>query len=181
MMNSVQEKTILNSGTGIDKKICDGEMDPANVRCAVPADAIAGAAFAETGRRGGPEAILLVEDEAFVREVTAEALKSAGYRLVVARSAAEALQAYRVCATSVELLLADVVMPGMSGRELAMEFRSLNPRTRVLLMSGYAPQLALWELSPFSEKYMAKPFSMRMLLRMVRSVLDTNSCDSGAA
>jgi CheY-like chemotaxis protein len=138
-------------------------------------------AFAEPGQWGGPETILLVEDEAFVRQVAVEALESVGYRLVIARSAAEALEAYRRCSQPVDLLLADVVMPGMSGRELATEFESSYPRTRVLLMSGYAEQLALCELSPYRKTYLAKPFSMPTLLRRVREVLDANPLDLGAS
>jgi CheY-like chemotaxis protein len=143
-------------------------------------EAMMGAAFVETVLWGGPETILLVEDEAFVRKVTAEVLESAGYKLVIAKSATEALEAYRSCSQPVDLLLADVVMPGMSGRELAFEFERLHPRARVLLMSGYAEQLALCESSPYRKLYMAKPFSIRLLLKRVREVLDTNPFDCGA-
>jgi CheY-like chemotaxis protein len=139
------------------------------------------AACAGPGQWGGPETILLVEDEAFVRQVAVEALESAGYKLVIARNAPEALEAYRRCSQPVDLLLADVVMPGMSGRELATEFETLYPRTRVLLMSGYAEQLALCELSPYRKTYLAKPFSMPTLLRRVREVLDANPLDLGAS
>lgn len=131
------------------------------------------------GQCGAAETILLVEDEAFVRNVAAEVLQSAGYRLVIATSAAEALDSHRKCSGPVDLLLADIVMPGMSGRELATEFNRLNPRTRVLLMSGYAQQLARCEL-PAHGKYLAKPFSTHMLLWRVREALDTAPFDAGA-
>jgi len=134
-------------------------------------ETIVAAAFAEARQWGGPETILLVEDEAFVRKVTAEVLQSAGYRLVIATSAAEALEAYRGCGPF-DLLLADVVLPGMSGRELASELESSRPGAKVLLMSGYAEQLAPCELSARGHEYLAKPFSTRMLLSTVRGVLD---------
>jgi CheY-like chemotaxis protein len=91
-------------------------------------------AFADAAQRqrGEPETILLVEDEAFVRKATAEVLESAGYGLLVAGSAAEALEICRQGCRPVDLLLADVVMPGMSGRELALEFKISCPRARVL-------------------------------------------------
>ncbi len=130
----------------------------------------AAVAFATT-RQGGPETILLVEDEAFVRKVTAEVLESAGYRLVIAGSAAEAL-AYRGRLAPLDLLLADVIMPGMSGRDLAVELTSFYPSTRVLLMSGYAEQLTDRTLPSNGRKYLAKPFSIHVLLRRVREVLD---------
>ena len=139
-----------------------------------------GAAFVEPAPWGGPETILLVEDEGFVRKVTADVLESAGYKLVIAGSAAEALEAHRRLSTPIHLLLADVVMPGMSGCELAAEFQSLRPRIRVLLMSGYTVQLAWCHLSPYAKTYLAKPFSVHVLLRKVREVLDANPCDWGA-
>jgi CheY-like chemotaxis protein len=139
-----------------------------------------GVACVEAGCWGGPETILLVEDEGFVRRVTAEVLESAGYKLVIARSGAEALDAYRQLSKPVDLLLADVVMPGMSGCDLAAEFESLCPGARVLLMSGYAGQLAWCQVSPYGKTYLAKPFSVQMLLKRVREVLDTNPDDWGA-
>ena len=146
----------------------------------MPAETIANAMFIEPRSWGGPETILLVEDEGFVRKVTAEVLESAGYKLVIARSGAEALDAYRQLSNPVDLLLADVVMPGMSGRDLAAEFESLCPRARVLLMSGYAGQLAGCQVSPYGKTYLAKPFSVQTLLKRVREVLDTNPGNCGA-
>jgi two-component system cell cycle sensor histidine kinase/response regulator CckA len=146
----------------------------------MPAETIANAAFVQAECSGGPETILLVEDEGFVRKVAAEVLESAGYKLVIARSGTEALDAYRQLSSPVDLLLADIVMPGMSGRELAAEFEGLCPRTRVLLMSGYAGQLARCQVSPHGETYLAKPFSVRMLLKRVREILDMSPADWGA-
>jgi len=136
------------------------------------------AALASAGQWCGAETILLVEDEAFVRKATAEALESAGYRLVLARNATEALEAFRTCVPPVDLLLTDVIMPGMSGRDLAAEFASLCPRARVLLMSGHEQQLAACERSHDGRKCMAKPFSISTLLKRVRVALDTNPFES---
>jgi CheY-like chemotaxis protein len=123
------------------------------------------------------ETILLVEDEALVRQATAEVLQSAGYRVVIAESATRAWAAYRERTEPLDLLLADVVMPGMSGHELAHQFLTLFPRVRILLMSGYAEQFALCTLSPNSKSYLAKPFSISTLLKKVREVLDNNLLD----
>lgn len=136
----------------------------------ISGDTMAAAAFA-MAHRYGPETILLVEDEAFVRKVIAEVLESAGYRLVIAGSAGEAL-AYRGRLAPPDLLLADVIMPGMSGRELAVELTSFYPSPRVLLMSGYAEQLSNHPLPLQGWEYLAKPFSIRSLLSKVREVLD---------
>jgi DNA-binding NtrC family response regulator len=138
------------------------------------------AAFSQPAPWSEPETILLVEDEAFVRKATAEALESAGYRLLIATSAAEALEAQRKCAQPVDLLLTDVVMPGMSGCDLATEFESLRPRTRVLLMSGRQEPLAGCEQSRYGRKFLAKPFSIHRLLSKVREVLAGNPFDMQA-
>ncbi len=137
--------------------------------------------LARTGPAIGPETILLVEDETFVRQAAAEALESAGYRMLIAGSAAEALEAYRKCFRPVDLLLADVVMPGMSGQELAAQFEGLSPGTRILLMSGYAEQMAACQPSPHARKWLAKPFSVHTLLRTVRETLNTNPFDDAHA
>jgi CheY-like chemotaxis protein len=126
------------------------------------------------------DTILLVEDEAFVRKVTAEVLESAGYRLMTASGAEQALEACRRNSEPIHLLLADVVMPGMNGRELAAEFEILNPQARVLLMTGYPEQLVSCERSGCDLTYMAKPFSVHVLLRRVREVLDTAPLDQRA-
>jgi len=136
-------------------------------------------ALTEAGTWCGPETILLVEDAAFVRKATAEALESARYRLLIAKNAAEALEACRICVRPVDLLLTDVVMPGMSGLDLAAEFENLCPRARVLLMSGHAEQFAGRELSRSGNQCLAKPFSVSALLKRVREVLDTNPLDQG--
>ena len=155
-------------------------IDPAMIDLSEINSTMPGAAFVEAEPRSGPETILLVEDEGFVRKVTAEVLESAGYKLVIARSGTEALDSYRRLSEPVDLLLADVVMPGMSGRHLAAEFENLCPRARVLLMSGHAGQLATCQASAYSKTYLAKPFSARTLLKKVREVLATNPLDSGA-
>jgi two-component system cell cycle sensor histidine kinase/response regulator CckA len=144
-------------------------------------DTMVGAALAVPGLWGGRETILLVEDEAFVRKVTAEVLESAGYRLVIAGSATEALKACGGCFRPLDLVFADVVMPGMNGRELAVELTSLYPSARVLLMSGCAQQLGGGELSCYGEEYLAKPFSIRTLLSRVREVLDKPADCEGRA
>ncbi|MGP0020469.1 MAG: response regulator [Candidatus Sulfotelmatobacter sp.] len=115
----------------------------------------------------GAETILLVEDEAFVREVTGEVLRSAGYEVLIARNASEAESAYAGRRGGVELLLSDVVLPGENGRVLAGRLRRDHPELKVLLVTGYAEQMGLRE-----EECLAKPFSTDVLLRKVREMLD---------
>ena len=150
----------------------DQDENAPDIASVAAADAMIRAPFSVEGQAGGAETILLVEDEEFVRKVTGEVLESAGYRLVSARCATEALEAQRTCPEPVDLLLADLVLPGTSGHQLAHEFAGLCPHARILLMSGYAEQLALGGLSAHGRECMAKPFSTRTLLRRVRQALD---------
>jgi two-component system, cell cycle sensor histidine kinase and response regulator CckA len=114
--------------------------------------------------------ILLVEDEAFVREVTAEVLRMAGYRVLAVGNAAEAVITYSAYLDDVDLLLTDVVLPGESGSALAERLRRENPQLRVLLVTGYGAQMG--KMGAKQEEWLAKPFSSEALLKTVRRVLD---------
>jgi CheY-like chemotaxis protein len=125
---------------------------------------------AEEGPPGKLETILLVEDQAFVREVTGEVLRSAGYEVLTAKDAGEAMNLYDQRNGEVELLLTDVVLPGETGRELASKLRRNNPALSILLVSGYAEQMGPREGN--EEECLAKPFTKELLLRTVRQRLD---------
>lgn len=84
----------------------------------------------------GHETILLVEDESFLREVTCEILESAGYRVLKARTATEAISVFDECRTIVRLLLTDVVLPGQNGRDLATDLRNVSPKLKIIFTSG---------------------------------------------
>jgi CheY-like chemotaxis protein len=125
------------------------------------------------------EMILLVEDETFVRQALAEALTGAGYQITTAANAAEALTACR--GKYVDLLLTDVVLPGMSGCELAAEFLVMFPRAAILLTSGYTERFILKEQSAHPVEYLAKPFSIATLLERVKKVLIKNQVNAKPA
>lgn len=114
--------------------------------------------------------VLLVEDDAFVREGARETLRSAGYRVLGAQNAAEARHLYKQWGDAVDLLLTDVVLPAENGRELARSLRSGNLRLKVLLMSGYAEQVA--SSQGRFEEFLEKPFSVDALLRRVGEMLN---------
>ena len=125
----------------------------------------------------GGETILFVEDEEFVRRVTSEVLRSAGYKVLTAKHAIEASQAYERSRGDIELLLTDVVLPGETGRALAERLKRQNPNLKVLLVTGYAEQMGLSHAA--HEEYLAKPFSTGALLRTVRRLLDREDIWSG--
>jgi CheY-like chemotaxis protein len=139
------------------------------------ADAIFTLPFSETVLAGSPAVILLAEDEAFVRNVITEVLEAAGYRVITASSAAPALNYCRRYNHPIDVLITDVVLPGMSGLELAAEFEALYSRARVLLMSGYAQQLGDCEASARNRRFLAKPFSIHTLLKKVREAVAADS------
>jgi CheY-like chemotaxis protein len=136
-----------------------------------PAEAFAPALPAEL--RGGSETILLVEDDPKVREVALRALRERGYRVLEAGTGWEALRAAESPGEAIALLLADVVMPHMGGRELVERVKSLRPDIRVLYTSGYAEQAIVHQgmLDP-GVAFLPKPFDPTSLARKVREVLD---------
>jgi two-component system cell cycle sensor histidine kinase/response regulator CckA len=133
----------------------------------------AGSAPVELPPPRGSEAILLVEDERAVRVVTRLTLESFGYRVREAGGGAEALEAVRGEGRPLDLLITDVIMPGMNGREVADAVRRLSPGTRVLYLSGYTDNAILQQgVLEAGAAFLQKPFTAAALGRKVREVLD---------
>jgi two-component system cell cycle sensor histidine kinase/response regulator CckA len=122
---------------------------------------------------GGRETVLLVEDAAPVRAITRRALESFGYSVLEASRGDLALDIARQHCGSIDLLLTDVVMPGMSGRELGEQLRQFCPRTKLLYMSGYTDDSVVrFGVKTAGLAYLEKPFTPDALAHKVRSVLD---------
>ncbi|MBI4636068.1 MAG: GAF domain-containing protein [Candidatus Rokubacteria bacterium] len=124
----------------------------------------------------GSETILLVEDDCDVRELAQEILEAQGYRVLGAPDPATAVRMAEHHAGSIELLLTDVVMPGMSGRAVADHVRGLRPDVKVLYMSGYTDDAIVHAgvLDP-GTKLLPKPFMPESLAGRVREVLDSSA------
>lgn len=121
----------------------------------------------------GNEVVLLVEDDAAVREMAARILSSYGYRVLQASSGPKALQLGQEQEGSIHLLLTDVVLPQMSGRELAKRFGELKPGIKVLYMSGYSVStIAHHGVVDEDIVLLTKPFTMEALAEKVRAALD---------
>ena len=131
----------------------------------------------ETMRHGPPrgtETILLVEDQGALRNVVRESLEACGYRVIDATDPSEAQRRSADFEEPIDLLLTDVVMPRMSGRELAERLVRERPSLRVLFMSGYANDVALREgVSDRTIAFLPKPFTPHQLAERVRTVLDS--------
>ena len=132
----------------------------------------------------GAETILLVEDEARVRELVREILEMSGYRVLEARHGAEALEISQHHDGPIHLMVTDVVMPQMSGRELAQRLAPLRPEMRVLYMSGYTDDAIVRHgVLEAGTAFLSKPFTPDALAAKVREVLDTPrgaGADAGA-
>lgn len=113
--------------------------------------------------------ILLVEDEDFVRNVTREILRAAGYRVLVAGDSAAAARRYDEFRAEVDLLLTDMILPGENGAELAARMRQQNPELQVLFVTGYADQIAV--LKEADEEYLLKPFCAEDLVNKVSELM----------
>jgi two-component system cell cycle sensor histidine kinase/response regulator CckA len=126
---------------------------------------------------GGSETILLVDDESNVRGVTARLLRSLGYEVLEATDPGSALRLAGGGA-SFDLLLTDVVMPGMSGGELSERLTELRPGLPTLFISGYAPEVPADDrLASGAADYLAKPFDRSTLAARVRRLLDRAPAD----
>jgi CheY-like chemotaxis protein len=139
----------------------ESEILPGSARRAAPA-----------GAEQGRNSILVVEDEDFVRKVTCEVLSFAGYQVLEARTAVEAVRLFEQERRNVQLLIADVVLPGRNGRNLAQDLKALQPSLKTIFVSGY-PENAVSKrgLQEAGVFYLAKPFSVETLLRKIAEVL----------
>jgi PAS domain S-box-containing protein len=125
------------------------------------------------GHQGGSETILLVEDESDVRELARQFLDSHGYRVLEAHDGREALTVSSRHNGPIDLLVTDVVMPGMSGRELAERLIPARPAMKVLYVSGYtAEAIGHHGILEPGTQFLQKPFSREALARKLREVLD---------
>ncbi|HEY6265575.1 MAG TPA: ATP-binding protein [Candidatus Acidoferrum sp.] len=126
-----------------------------------------------TEARRGSETVLLVENAESLRTLAKEFLKNSGYAVLDAENGKEALRIASAFAGTIHLVLTDVIMPGMGGKQLAEQLTSLRPATRVLFMSGYSNDGIVQSGILTSEApLLEKPFTREILLRRVRQVLD---------
>ncbi|HWW09225.1 MAG TPA: PAS domain S-box protein [Candidatus Acidoferrales bacterium] len=124
------------------------------------------------GHHGG-ETILVVEDEALVLDVASRILTQHGYRVLAARNGAEALELIESHRGPIQLLLTDVVMPGLTGKDVAERVSTVRPEIRVLYMSGYSESVITSQgVIEKGVRLVSKPFRAPDLLEHVRGVLD---------
>jgi CheY-like chemotaxis protein len=141
----------------------------------------AAAAAPDARRTARGETLLVVDDEASVRLALQRLLRKHGYEVLVAADGVEALALLERYNGPVDLLLTDMVMPRMGGRELATRFLRLQPRARVVYMSGYTEDDALRDdVRDAESSFLAKPFALTAVIALVRESLDRAAQDSGS-
>jgi two-component system, cell cycle sensor histidine kinase and response regulator CckA len=122
---------------------------------------------------GGTETILLVEDDASVRILLRDALKKLGYRVIEAKHGLEACLLATQELNRLDMLLTDMVMPGMGGRELAQHLIAIKPDLRILFMSGFTDDVGILAgHERGTSGFLQKPFTPEVLARMIRKILD---------
>jgi PAS domain S-box-containing protein len=124
------------------------------------------------GGKGQTVTVLVVEDEAPVRQLVTNALRRAGYHVLAAEDARAALETLKAHRAPIDLLLTDVIMPGRNGRELAQDVRAIQPTVPVLFMSGYADR-TFGPDGPGAdgEGFLQKPFALEVLFDRIERVL----------
>jgi two-component system cell cycle sensor histidine kinase/response regulator CckA len=176
------------SGTGLGLATCDGIIKQSGGHITVQTEVGRGTTFRvylpsvgdakETSsndpfsqRMGAGEAVLLVEDEEMVRDLGGIVLTSLGYRVILAANGREALKKLAEH-RDIELLVTDVVMPDMGGKELARRVKLIAPELKVLFTSGYAfDAVARQDLSEDGYQFLPKPYTGQQLSNKVRDLL----------
>jgi len=179
----------VGQGTGLGLAVVHGIVRQAGGHVAVASEVGRGTTFtllfpavsrvvggSASGTRppaAGTETVLLVEDEDLVRTIARQGLDRHGYRVLEARGGEEAIRLAAEHAGPIHLLVTDVVMPGLGGRQVADAVRGLHPALRILYMSGYTDDAIVRAgIVEAEDAFLHKPFTAVALARKVRAVLD---------
>ena len=128
----------------------------------------------------GKETILLVEDDTSLRELMKQTLQGLGYRVLESSSAEDALRKSEEASLAIDLMVTDLVLPGLDGQGLTRKMILHHPNLAVLLVSGYSQELVLYNgLLGQRTQFLSKPFSPRTLAFKIRRILDENNATEG--
>ena len=122
---------------------------------------------------GGSETILLVDDEQMIRDLCSRILTKSGYNVITASNGKEALELYREQREKISLVILDLIMPEMGGKQCLEGLLTLDPAVKVVIASGYSgKETAKEALTSGAKGFIDKPYDVRQVLGVVRSVLD---------
>ncbi|MBW1938989.1 MAG: PAS domain S-box protein [Deltaproteobacteria bacterium] len=124
---------------------------------------------------GGDEAILLVDDNEIIRNLGHEILSKVGYTILTARDGETALELYHQKKNEIDLIILDLMMPGMGGQKCLEKLLQVNPKVKVLIASGQADNNSIkTEMGTVTKDFIAKPYKLQEILTLVREILDRN-------
>jgi PAS domain S-box-containing protein len=127
---------------------------------------------------GGSETVLLVDDEEFIRELGVQLLQEAGYRVLTAANGEIALDFYGKEYKRIDLVIMDLIMPGMGGKRCVEEILEINPQAKVLVATGYSLDRPTQEvMDAGAQGFITKPYDLEKMLKAVRQVLDRDDHD----
>ncbi|MGO8878957.1 MAG: response regulator [Desulfomonilaceae bacterium] len=127
----------------------------------------------ETVIPGGTETVLLVDDEDLLRELGARILNQYGYHVITASNGKEALEIYQREGESISLVILDLIMPEMDGRQCMAEILRIDPNVKVVIASGYSESgPANGTMADRAKGFVQKPYNVRQFLQTVREILD---------
>ena len=127
--------------------------------------------YAYANDRPQRRTILLVEDEPFVREATCSILENAGFEVLPAEDARDAMKVYEECKRGIDLVMTDMVLPGRTGQQLGQDLRQRSPEIVVLVTSGYSNPEYETEAPESRTYFLAKPYSRRTLVEKIEKIL----------
>lgn len=173
---------VKNHDGGIHMESVPGEGSVFRIYLPAAAHRETGASYSPAGPSPrGTETVLIVDDEPEIREVGSELLSALGYRTITAEDGEVACRIYRERGREIRLVLLDIIMPRMGGRETFRALRKLTPGLPVLLSSGYSVDgLAQEILDEGANGFIQKPYGMSELARKIRGVLDAGQAGTGA-
>jgi PAS domain S-box-containing protein len=129
--------------------------------------------ISETTILGGTETVLLVDDDDDIRDLVATLLIESGYKVITAGNGKEALEAYQMARESLSLIILDLIMPEMDGRQCLAKILRIDPKAKIIIASGYSENgPASSAIASGAKGFVQKPYKMRQLLTMIREVLD---------
>lgn len=127
----------------------------------------------------GSETILVVDDEPSIRRLVIDTLEPLGYRLIEASCGEEALQRSSMTKSGIDLMLTDIIMPDMNGKDLAAKFQKQRPTATILYMSGYTDEtIAHYGIAEIKKRFIQKPLTPKKLAACVREILDSSPKES---
>jgi DNA-binding NtrC family response regulator len=128
-----------------------------------------------TESEGGSETILLVDDEEPIRSLGTQIMEEFGYTVLTAADGESALQLYSKEQKKIDLVILDLIMPGMGGKLCLLELLKINLKAKVAIASGYSPDGPTREILKNGAKgFISKPYDLRQMLKVIREVLDQN-------